>query len=503
MQATTAFIGVFREDSVTASLNDSEEFDEFHSRRLRYAMYKANYENTSYRNIHSWAQGKRVRYGLGKYIRDIHNPTAQLVDFHVSTIWRGSIAPLLIGGAIPLIVGSSNEQEVRKAADNLLRLSNFETGKNITVMHGCNLGDVGLKVIDDPQRGQSRIEVIDPSEIEDIICDNGITKAYRLTKWQYDDHDIITKYTETCERGDNNDVIYRTYINDRPAAWPGAEEMEWVDSYGFIPFVTIQHRNVGRLWGWAEAHPVFGKIMEIDDIASMLDDYIRKTVNAPALLSGMAKPNAKLTTTTGEATDDSPQPGREESKILWAGDGVQASYTPMIAGMSIAEVDARIQSIMASIESDMPELRKSIWDISGDPSGVALATAREPTETKINSRRTNYDGGLVRAIQMGIAIGGEKGYPGFEGFDLQSYERGLLDISIAPRPVFSEQKIDKINQTNSFWQTWSAVGASGTIPFEAFARSYGWTPEMLAEFGTQRLASIALEQEDVITNETL
>lgn len=502
MNATSAFISAFREDSVTSSILNSDEFDEFNSRRLRYAMYTAGYENTSYRNIHTWAQGRRVRYGLGKYIRDIHNPTAQLVDFHVSTIWRGSIAPLLVGGAIPLVVGGGNEESVRKAADNLLRISNFETGKNITVMKGCNLGDVGLKIIDDMERGQTRIEVIDPSEIEDVITENGVVKAYRLTKWQDNDGGILTKYTETCERGDNEDVIFRTYINDRQTEWPGADASEWVESYGFIPFVTIQHRNVGRQWGWAEAHPVIGKFMEMDDIASMLDDYIRKTVNAPALISGMAKPNAKLTTTTSDATEDNPQPGREENKFIWAGDGVQASYTPMVAGMNIAEVDARINTIMASIESDMPELRKSIWDIGGDPSGVALATAREPTETKINSRRTNYDGGLVRAMQMGIAIGGYRGYTGFDGFDLQSYERGLLDISIAARPVFSEQKVDKINQTNSFWQTWASVSTSGAIPFEAFARSYGWTDEQLTTFGTQRKAQIELEQEDVIPDES-
>lgn len=503
MTATTAFIGAFREESVTSALFNSDEFDEYNSRRLRYSMYAAGYENTSYRNIHEWAQGRRVKYGLGKYIRDIYNPTAQLVDFHISSVWRGSLAPLLVGGAVPLVVGGDNEDAVRLAADNLLRVSNFEVGKNITVMKGCNLGDVGLKVVDDIQRGQARIEVIDPSDIEDVVMENGIVKAYMLSRWQNDEHGILAKFTETAERGDNDEVIFRTYVNDRLAVWEGNESDEWVEAYGFIPFVAIQHRNVGRLWGWAELHPIVGKIMEVDDQASMLSDYVRKSVNAPALLSGMAKPSTKITITTSDATSDAPQPGREENKILWAGDNVQASYTPMIAGLSISEVVSNIQNIMASIESDMPELRKSIWDISGDPSGIALSTAREPTEAKIISRRSNYDAGLVRVMQMGIAIGGQRGYDGFDGFDLGSYDRGQLDISIAPRPVFPEQSYQKNAANTAFWQTWAGVSASGSIPFEAFARSYGWTDEQLEEFGTQKAAAIMLEQEDTISSETL
>jgi hypothetical protein len=106
-------------------------------------------------------------------------------------------------------------------------------------------------------------------------------------------------------------------------------------------------------------------------------------------------------------------------------------------------------------------------------------------------------------MQMGIAIGGEAGYKGFEGFDLQSYERGLLDISIAPRPVFPEIRGEKATATNAFWQTWASVASSGAIPFEAFARSHGWTDEMLTEFGTQRMAQILIDQEDVISDESL
>jgi hypothetical protein len=496
-QAASAFIGAFREDSVTATLLNSDEFDEYSGRRLRYAMYAASYENTSYRNIHSWAQGKRNRYGLGKYIRDIYNPTAQLVNFHKATVWRGNIAPLLIGGAIPLIVsGASDDAQVRTASDNLLRMSNYEVGKNVTVQKGCNLGDVGLKLVDDPRRGQVRIEVIDPSQIEAIVLDNGIAKAYRLTAWRDNENDLPTKYSETCERGDGDDVIYRTYINDKLIAWPGAEAAEWVEPYGFIPFVAIQHNNVGGAWGWAEAHPIQGKIMEMDDQASMLSDYIRKSINAPALISGVAKPSAKLTTTTSDATADNPQPGREESKILWS--EAQASYTPMIANLDIPSVISNIQNIMAGIESEMPELRKSMWDISGDPSGVALATAREPAEAKIINVRTGYDAGITRTMQMGIAIGGWRGYKGFDGFDLQSYENGLLDISIAPRPVFQEQRNAKQAEKMAFWTGWAQLAGTGTIAFETYARDFGWTDEQLKAYGTQKAADILAAQEDVI-----
>jgi hypothetical protein len=104
---------------------------------------------------------------------------------------------------------------------------------------------------------------------------------------------------------------------------------------------------------------------------------------------------------------------------------------------------------------------------------------------------------------MGMAIGGWRRYAGYEGFDLTSYERGLLDISIAPRPVFPEQRGEKISANNSFWTTWAQVSGTGTIPFETFARSYGWTDEQLKDFGTQKAADILNQQEDVIPTEGL
>jgi len=484
MYATNYFIRAFQESAVTSSLQNSDEFDEYSSRLLRYAMYAASYENTSYRNIHTWAQGVRQKYGLGKYIADVYNPTAQLVDFHTSTIWRGNLAPGLIGGAIPLVVsGKSDEERVRYAASELLRVSNFEIAKNIAVMWGCNLGDVGLRVVDDKERGQVRIEVIDPSEIEDIRVDNGIIKGYVLTRVaEADGSEVQRRYTETCERGDNDDVIFRTYIDGNPAAFPGAEYQEWVETYGFVPFATIQHRNVGGLWGWAEAHPIRPKIMTMDDQATLLNDWIRRATSSVGLISGMDAPTSgKITTTTSAATADNPQPGREENKFLWGGKDSTVEYIPLVAPLDIAAVTANIQNIMASIESDMPELRKSIWDISGDASGVALATAREPVEAKITNRRTNYDNPLVHCMQMGIAIGGMRGYPGHDGFDLQSYERGQLDMSIAPRPVFPEQRYETRNAKTSFWQTWAAVANSG-VAFDVYARDYGWSDEQIAAY---------------------
>jgi hypothetical protein len=208
-------------------------------------------------------------------------------------------------------------------------------------------------------------------------------------------------------------------------------------------------------------------------------------VNAPALISGMSKPTNSPTATTTTATSDKPQPGREETPVLYASDP-GATWQAMVAPLDIAGALSNIDSMLKELERDYPELRQDIWNVGGDMSGKALTIARQPAVVKVIERRVNYYSALVRSLQMGVAIGGWRGYKDYEGYNLDSYEAGKLDFELAEREVFPPDPTDELTNKNLFWATVSQAVSSGAADFETIARDYGWGDEKIAEYEARR-----------------
>lgn len=444
--ATTMGFKAFREAYLTADLLYNPNFTDYNARKVRYDILWAFYENTAYRNLHYWAQGYRNQYGLYSYIRNIYNPSSRLANLNVEMIWGGLLSATADDtGCIPIEYETGAGAGLDKAIVKLWADSNWSINKDIVTLQGSSMGDTGIKIIDDPDKKRVYLEVVHPSKIKSKEVDErGFVKAYALEETR-EDPDNVKKscvYTETAEREEGTEnVIFKTYKNGKPYAWGDSDLPEWIEPYGFIPFVFIQHNNVGQDWGWAEAHPARSKIHEADDLASKLHDQIRKTVDAPALIAGMTKPTSTPTTTRTQATTDRPEPGREEIPTLWASDP-NAKYQPMVAPLDIAQSLATIQSILKELERDYPELRDDVWASNARVEGVQ--TARDRIEGKFIKRRASYDPALVRAHQMSIAIGGEKGYEGYKGFDLTSFAAGKLNHTIINRPVFNMTPDDKI-----------------------------------------------------------
>jgi len=101
-------------------------------------------------------------------------------------------------------------------------------------------------------------------------------------------------------------------------AWPehvnrdGNPVAVWSEPYGFVPLVLTQHINVGMDWGWSEFHASLSKFREVDDLASKLDDQIRKTVDAKWAVIGMPKPKDTPSVKGRAITTDNEEPGRDE-----------------------------------------------------------------------------------------------------------------------------------------------------------------------------------------------
>lgn len=475
-------VRAFREAYFSAGIEDQATFADLDARRTRYAVLWSFFENTAYRDIHTWARRMRVDYGLYLYVRNIYNPAYRLADFWGTYLWGGSLDPEAGNGdrrtsCLPI---ETDNEALRPALAQLWRWSNWAVTKDITTLWGGVLGDVAIRVVDDTARGKVYLQNVHPSSIRDVDLDPfGNVKGYELEESRPDPLGKATAvvYKETATR-DGEAVMYRTYRDGTLYAWNG-QAAEWSEPYGFVPLVMIQHRNVGLEWGWGEAHPALSKIREVDDLASKLSDQIRKTVDVPWLFAGMAKLTTAPTLAGATATTDNPEPGRQEMKAIYGPTGSTA--TALVANLDITGTLAHITGILTELERDYPELRSDVATSSGDASGRALRVARQRAERKVLQRRAGYDDALVRAQQMAVAIGGMRNYEAFAGFGLASYGRGELDHAIGERPVFAVDTLDQLEEDKLFWDT-AGVAVKAGLPLATFLRRQGWSDEEIAEY---------------------
>lgn len=481
----------FREPYLVTDITDERDFSDFDARRLRYAIYWAFYENTAYRGIHTWAKRYKIEHGLYKYIRNLYNPSYRLIEFWKTHIWGGTLDPEAGGGkeqpsAIPIL---TENKRLRAAIAQLWQWSNWEVKKDQLTLYGAAFGDVGIKVVDNTDREKVYLQVIHPRMIQAVEVDDfGNVKGYTFEEERDDpgDSDRRVTYQEIAER-DGDFVVYRTLKDGQPYPWNGIEA-EWAEPYGFIPFVVIQHNDVGFDWGWSELHPIRSKVHEVDDLVSKLDDQIRKTVDAPWLFGGIDAPwlfggidapTSQPETTKSTATTDRPEPGREEIPALYG--EVGATAQPLVAPLDIVGTSEHINNLLEEIERDYPELQDDIWAAGSNASGRALRTARQRTEAKVRQRRPNYDNPLVRAHQMAVAIAGYRSYgEAFGGFGLDSYDQGDLDHNIAKRPVFAQDPLDDIEMDQEFWTAAKSAQDAG-MPLSVFLKRKGWSEDEIAE----------------------
>jgi hypothetical protein len=242
---------------------------------------------------------------------------------------------------------------------------------------------------------------------------------------------------------------------------------------------------MGLGWGWSELHPSISKLHELDDAASKLDDWIRKTVDSPWFFSGARPPESQpdgtatvdneLVVSVPNPKDDKDEPGRSRIPTIYANDP-NARAQPLVAPLDVSATSAHVLSILKELERDHPELQADLATASGDASGRALRVARERVEAMVDQRRAGYDDALVRAIQMALSIGGAKGYRGFEGITADSYATGRLALSIGPRPVFAVDELDKLEEEGKRAAVLDALVKAG-LPLPLAMQRAGYSQE--------------------------
>jgi hypothetical protein len=478
----------FRKPSLIDQPDQADTFGDVAARRSRYALLWAMFGASAYDNAQAWTRQYKTAYDLYDNTRAIYNPSARLGTFYEMYLLGGSLSSAEGQGAIPLVGGSD---ELYTAVDRLWRDSNWSVNKDVLALWGTILGDAALEVVPDLSRGKIYLRLLHPSRLEDVVLDSyGHVKSFTES---YDRSDDLTDgktatYTRRVSR-DGDLVVTETYKNSAPYAWPehvdedGQPMSGWEEPWGFVPLVTIQHRNVGGDWGWSELQPSLEKFREVDEQASLISDAVRKQQNQALFAPG--------------ASSDQPITLRNErntTPILYHPNPNQR-LEPVEIPLNIGAAIQHLTGLLGRLEGDFPELEFEKTRLSGQVSGVALEVAQAPAVTKIRQRRVGYDAALVRAHQMALAIGGELDFDGYEEFDLNSYDAGDLEHRIGERDVFETSRTQQAENERIFWEGMRAASFSSGI--DEYLRRAGYSDEEIASFNN------APERRAMITRATL
>jgi hypothetical protein len=437
---------------------DPRDWKLWPARRSRYAIQWSHYEGTLFDSINPWIESLKEDKALYQFVRHIYSPANRLGEFWATHIFGGALDPNAGGGfptpsAIPIL---TQNEDLRPAIARLWNDSNWQVHKETVGRFGSVMGDVAITIVDDPGRGMVKLQVIDPREIFHVEEDKfGNCRGYILKKmvpdpeWSYGTDSganavPYVEYTEVCYR-QGETVVYETYRDGLPYDWSRPLDSyeddgrwRWTEPYGFIPFIRIQHKNVGIGWGWSEfTAALLSKLYELDDQASKFGDYVRRAVDSPWLFTGMNAEEITAEDNVGRRrSSDSGGGDKERVPFIYAIEP-NARAQPLIAPLDLPAVMENIKSILRVIEQEHPELTADLALATGDASGRALRVAKEKAEALVVQRRATYDDAIRRAHQMAISIGAMRQYRGYAQFGETAYLDGTLDHQIGQRPVFA------------------------------------------------------------------
>lgn len=420
-------------------------WDTYAARLGRYWIYDSYRNNTAYSSFNSIALTLKAANNLYKHIRGVYNPVFRQNQLLVSYIYGGSIdMENLTSGAIPIVTGNA---ALIEAIKQVFTWSRWGENKSIYTRYGALLGDSVLKIIDDREKQKVRMEVLHPGKVRDVELDAVGNVLSILIEYERDpDTDVSSitpgRFSPLNNWQNNKSYTYsekitkdtfETFKDGEPFAYyadaSGKPVAAWANEYGFVPVVMCQHQPSGLKWGENAFHASIRKIDEVNDLASLLDDQIRKAVIPLLYAAG----------TRGESDLDADTSQKDKYTILYG--PKDSTLQPVIADIDIVGAGGRIDAVLQELERDLPELALQRMRESAGTNMTApgVKAAYSDAIGRINEARGQYDSALVRALQMAISIGGYNQYENFGGFNLNSYDAGALDFYIKDRPVINDE----------------------------------------------------------------
>jgi hypothetical protein len=447
--ASTAFMQAWR------GYTDPSESSMANDRRLaEYRLFWAYYENSVFDRAYEtlWTRYKTDQR-LVSFLRSLYNPAGALVDFYRAAVYPGVVSadgkslPDGVPSAVPIDVpdpkGEAKPEELRAAVGQILRWSNWQQAHADYVMYGAALGDVALEVQDHWDRSKVVIAPRYPGHVVDLeLDDEGNVRFFAL---EYEAVERLRRGREVVEdryryRREVDREAIRTFRDDQPYDY--GEGAEVANPYGFVPLVWVRHDSRG---GERGAPAIAGSLPTLEAVNHLLSIVLKdvervsrspKVLATSSTLASALSPEAEAALASAEITLD-----------LLKGNP-DTSVHDISSNLDLAAVLAAVDRLIAMVERRHPEL--TMYEKLREMSTVTGPAARRlvgDTERKVARAAANYDDGLVRACQMAVSMAAIRrpawakrtaAQEVFGAFTPQSYDQGVLDFQILPRPLVPE-----------------------------------------------------------------
>jgi type IV secretory pathway protease TraF len=399
-----------------------------------YAMLRAYYQgNGLYDRLARALYESGVREPA---MRAVRNPAFRVVEFYVASIWPGPL-----GRALPI---EAENERIVEPIERVWTWSNWAANKQVFARTVPMIGDGFIKVVQNDRGDRVYFQLIAPEHVTEFDADE---RGY-LTYCRIDvpirarerDSVVARTHTEVWSKADGTFRRWTHAQGLRPVEELG-QPLETTDlrqlGVDFVPIVHCKFRDVGEDRGVGAYTLQLEKIDEVNRKATRLGQQLfRHNGNTWVVESSQVdregRPMPALRTNQA-GTVDGVVPVRlgDETMMSLPGGYSLKSVVPNIDYR--ASLDA-VLSDMADLQQDLPEI--AYWTIpesQGDASGRALRVKLLPALSRAEEARANLEDALVRANQMALTIGQNRGLPGFEG--LGSYDDGDFAHGFAERDV--------------------------------------------------------------------
>lgn len=444
------------------------------------------YSNRTFENLALY-QPYMAKFRLYRSTRLIYNPVTRLVDFYAGQVYPGVLRLTSqsqadsqahdFPDAIPL---ADIEEPLSDAIRQLWQWTNFQARKNQYVRTGAMTGNVLVAIVDDVEREKILFDIIWPGRVADITLDKSDNVTFYAVEYRAVDADGLT----FTYRKEVDAESIKTFRDGAPEGFDGRPP-EYPNPYGFVPAVWAKHSDMGTDYGAPAMGATYIKIDELNSLASHCHDQIHKLIESPQLIS-----------TDGDVVPALKAPDAAEADI----DKSQARlFLKTVAGASVAQLTGNLdleaampylEHLLTEIEQDHPELTfwtqlREMTQVTGPGASRLLGDV----QARVWEAAANYDQQLTKLFQMSVAIGGWRRNRGdwaatsqtdkFKPFDLESYARGELDFTIAPRPLIPMNEMERVEERSS--RATYALQFDGLIDLEDILIEAGFSEQRIQE----------------------